>query len=217
MEVESVDNAGAVLTVDVKPYTADSTLNYGVNLLAGKTSKGAPYYLLTYGGGVCDVEPEDTTLVFVDSPEEPAPANTSTYGSVNIGEKNKVIRKCSLAAGKENACEGDFAVALGRKAHADHYASFVWAPAKEVHSPGSSTFTVGLNAGGNLKNVVKYDRPDYKTMYVGNGQKTWPMHRYMLACIIEELKHSKQMRDLLSEALASTANELSTVVAEDMN
>lgn len=135
MVVESVDESGAVLTVKINPNAADCTLSRG---------RAAVYSLITYGGGVCDVEPDDSSLVFVDSPAKPAPANTSTYGSVNIGEKNTVIRRCSLAAGKDNRCEGDFSVALGRKAHADHYASFVWAPANEVNSPGTGTFTVGL-------------------------------------------------------------------------
>lgn len=52
-------------------------------------------------------------------------------------------------------------------------------------------------------------------MHVGCGKKTWPMHRYLLACIIDELKHSKTFRDQLREALDSTEDQLSADVDSD--
>lgn len=172
-------------------------------------------YLLSHGAGIADFAPDDSTLVFVDSPAEAAPVNTSAYGSANIGEKNVVLRRCSLAAGKNNRCEQDFAIALGRSAEATHYCSFVWAPSVKTSSPGTGTFTVGTPAT-KMSTAVDYSRPGERPMYMGVGGRAIPMHRYMLACMIEELKHSKQMRELLQEALASEADELSAEVAGDM-
>lgn len=217
MKVIDVDETGSILTVEVYPSVDDCNLKHTayVNEYANKDG-GAVTQLLAFGAGIAVFEPDDSSLVFVDSPAKPAPASTSTYGSVNIGENNSVIRRCSLAVGKNNKCEQDFTVALGRNAEATHYGAFVWAPSKTTKSPGAATFTIGTPAT-NMANAVAYNRLGDRRLYVGVGDKAVPMHRYMLACIIEELKHSKQMRDLLSEALASTANELSTVVAEDMN
>lgn len=97
-----------------------------------------------------DFDYDDCMVAFVDKPTMLGPANTSTYGSLNVGSKNKVLRRCAVAIGKNNEAEADFAVALGRRAHAQHYGSFVWAPTSDTYSVGTSTFTIGLGDANTL-------------------------------------------------------------------
>lgn len=74
-----------------------------------------------------------------------APANTSTYSSLNVGMNNKVMRRACLVVGKNNETLADFSVALGRRAHAIHYNSFVWGPTSDVSSVAPYTFNIGIN------------------------------------------------------------------------
>lgn len=103
--------------------------------------------LSSYGAaGFSDFDYDDSSLVLIDSPTLSGPANTSTYSSLNVGTSNTVVRRCSMAVGKQNNSEADFAIAMGRRANAQGYASFVWAPASKTYSAGNYTFTIGLNA-----------------------------------------------------------------------
>ena len=104
--------------------------------------------LSNYGAyGFSDYDYDDQSLVLIDSPTLSGPANTSTYSSLNVGTVNTVVRRCSMAVGKNNRSEADFAIALGRRANAQGYATFVWAPGKNTYSVGETgTFTIGVDA-----------------------------------------------------------------------
>ena len=129
-----------------------------------------------------DFDYDDASLVFIDHPLLSGPANTTTYSSLNIGDRNKAMRRCSFVAGKENVTESDFCTALGRRAHADGYCSFVWAPAKEVHSPRSYSFTVGQQ--GVLSSVIKPENAKQRTMYVGGISGDYmELHKFIYGCI----------------------------------
>lgn len=98
-----------------------------------------------------DLDYDDASLVFIDYPSMPGPSTEATYASMTVGNANTVLRRCSFAAGKENKTESDFCVALGRKAEAKDFCSFVWAPACTIKSPKAYSFTIGLP-----DNTLKY-------------------------------------------------------------
>lgn len=172
--------------------------------------------MLTRGAAFCDFAADDYSLAFPDKPTLPGPDTKAVYGAAAVGEKNVVKRRCTLAAGKDNTCEQDFAIAMGRKAHADHYNSFIWANNKNTHSAGSSTFTVGMMGSG-LRNMVNYMNEKFvDPMWVSDANdKKFLFHRWMLMWIIEQIKHCKKLREEFKAALNSTENQMKDVVAAD--
>ena len=92
-------------------------------------------HLVKYGARFDDFDYDDSSLVFIDMPTLSGPANTSTYSSLNVGTMNKVMRRCSMAVGKQNISESDFSIALGRRGVAKDYISFVWSPGSTTKSP----------------------------------------------------------------------------------
>jgi hypothetical protein len=93
-------------------------------------------YLSSNGIMFPDFDFDDYAVIFSDKPTLSGPANASTYSSIAVGIDNVCLRRCSVAAGKNNVSESDFAIALGRGARAKHYCSFVWSPnARYVDSP----------------------------------------------------------------------------------
>lgn len=129
-KVEYVD-AGKVLSV-----IEDSVVSVKLNDAAFK-------HLSSVGIAFNDFDFDDAMIAFPNSSIS-APANTSTYSSLNVGMNNKVMRRACLVAGKNNEALGDFSVALGRKAHAIHYNTFVWGPTSDVSSVAAYTFNIGI-------------------------------------------------------------------------
>ena len=142
-------------------------------------------YLTGYGIVFPDFDFDDYAVIFADKPTLSGPANTSTYSSINVGTENKCLRRCSMTVGKQNTAEADFAIALGRRAQANHYCSFVWGPAVEyVKSPKDYTFTVGQR--DRLSNLIKSSSGS-RTLYVANkfGESA-ELHKFVLSCIAED-------------------------------
>lgn len=138
--VLSVIEDGGALSVKFEDRALKSGSSGGLSVFGAK--------------GFYDYDYDDQSLVLIDSPTLSRPANTSTYSSLNVGTVNTVVRRCSMAVGKNNRSEADFAMALGRRANAQGYATFVWAPATNTYSVGNSTFTIGL-AANNLNEAHK--------------------------------------------------------------
>lgn len=139
---------------------------------------------------------DDVSLMFVDQPGIPAPANTTTYGSLAIGAKNTVLRRCSMAVGKNNRTESDFCVALGRKAIADRYNSFVWAPAVNISAATDNSFTIGQRA--NLSTACTQNGAYARTIFVADssGNKKELME-FICDCVKNDPHINKLMKDAL--------------------
>lgn len=128
-----------------------------------------------------DLDFDDASLVFIDYPTLLGPSNESTYSSLNVGAENTVLRRCSMAAGKENRTESDFCIALGRKAQANHYNSFVWAPNTKIKSPDNHTFTIGLK---DTIDNCKLSSSTKRTLYVADSNgKSEELHSFIWGCL----------------------------------
>lgn len=130
-----------------------------------------------------DFDYDDASLVFIDKPGMIGPATTTTYGSLAIGADNLCLRRCSFTSGKNNVAESDFCVALGRKATADKYCSFVWAPAQTIKAADSSTFTIGVKDSLTSAHKEKNKR----TLKFGDTNNNFEdVHEYVWGCISSE-------------------------------
>lgn len=139
---------------------------------------------------------DDVSLMFVDQPGIPAPANTTTYGSIAVGAKNTVLRRCSIAVGKDNKTESDFCVALGRKATADKYCSFVWAPNTPIKAAGHSTFTIGV--GGKLSDATHDWASKQRKIYVAdNENNSMELMEFICECVKNDRNINRMMKTAL--------------------
>ena len=139
-----------------------------------------------YLGFFSDFDYDDASLVFIDKPLLLGPANTSTYSSINVGTLNKVLRRCSMAVGKNNISESDFAIALGRKANARHYCSFVWGPGSTTDSVTTGSFNIGigqtLDAAHSNASDSSSNRPDIYV--VGTNNEYEHIYKYAVECLL---------------------------------
>lgn len=143
-----------------------------------------------------DYDYDDASLVFIDKPTLSGPANTSTYSSVNIGAENKVLRRCSLAVGKQNTTESDFCIALGRQASANHYCSFVWAPAKNIKSVDTGTFTIGLR--DTIANYLNPKKSIMPNIYVADAKgNNMELHKFIWGCISSDNNLKTEIKNWL--------------------
>lgn len=171
-------------------------------------------HLNTQGITFNDFDYDDASLVFIDQPTLSGPANTSTYSSMGIGAENTILRRCSLVAGKNNKSESDFCVALGRKAEANHYCSFVWGPnsSGSIKSPKNRSFTIGVY--GTLDSTYKNDTN--KTFYIADYTgKSEPIHTYVNNCLINENNHTElnKLSSALSlDTMSNRITELETTI-----
>ena len=161
--------------------TDDSVLE--VELSAG-ASTGANGFVTGGYQGFTDFDYDDASLVFIDKPLLLGPSNTSTYSSINIGTLNKVMRRCSMAVGKQNVAESDFSIALGRRAKALHYCSFVWSPAKNISSVTANSFNIGMP--GPLSDIHKNaSKNDGADIYViGSDNTPEHIYKYVVECLL---------------------------------
>lgn len=63
-----------------------------------------------FSGGNCSFgfEHSDSTLVFIDQPQIPAPKFAVAQGAIAAGAGSKALRDGTLAVGKKCTAEGDF-------------------------------------------------------------------------------------------------------------
>lgn len=127
-----------------------------------------------------DFDYDDACVVFIDKPLLSGPTNTSQYSSLNVGTSNKVLRRDSLAVGKENVSEMDFAMAFGRRAAAQHYCTFIWAPATYISTDAPQTFNIGLNTP-----LANAHRSTYTSdiRIVGSDNVKERLYQYVWGCI----------------------------------
>ena len=123
-------------------------------------------------------------LVFIDKPLLLGPANTSTYSSINIGTLNKVLRRCSMAVGKNNISESDFAIALGRKANARHYCSFVWGPGSTTDSVTTGSFNIGIGQNLDAAHSNASTPDDSSDIYVVGKDGHEHIYKYVIECLL---------------------------------
>lgn len=122
--------------------------------------------------------------MFIDRPLLLGPSNASTYSSINIGTLNKVMRRCSMAAGKNNISEADFSVALGRRANARHYCSFVWGPATTTNSVTPSSFNIGINQTLNVAHSKASSPDNSSDIYVVGKDGHEHIYKYVIECLL---------------------------------
>lgn len=149
-------------------------------VLCVKFEDAAFKHLSDKGIEMNDFDHDDASLVFIDKPGMLGPATTTTYGSIAIGADNRCLRRCSFTSGKNNVAESDFCVALGRKAIADKYCSFVWAPAQNISAADSSTFTIGVKNALASAHANKNNRTLKFADTKGNVED---VHEYVWGCI----------------------------------
>lgn len=164
--VKGVLSGGAVLALDIRNYKTNN-------------------YYWNNGTVPTTFEKDDYSLTFMDSPSLSGPSVYSCRSSLAVGEANSVIRRDSFAAGRQNVAEQDYCVALGRKAQALDYCSFVWSTQMGCKSSGPNTFTVGTY--DRLSTAIGNSNPDARSLWVGDkdGNKI-EMHEYMLSCVISK-------------------------------
>lgn len=183
--VVSVIEGGAALSVKF----SDKALRLNSNGLSAMGSQG-----------FSDFDYDDASLVLIDRPTLSGPATTSTYSSLNVGVSNTVVRRCSMAAGKQNVSDADFAMAFGRRANANGYASFVWAPATKTYSPGNYTFTIGVKANS----LATAHKPDFtEDIYVAASNSTHDaaheerLYKYIWGCISSDTSMKEEFKNWL--------------------
>ena len=137
-----------------------------------------------YLGFFSDFDYDDASLVLIDKPLLLGPANTSTYSSINVGTLNKVLRRCSMAVGKNNISEADFAIALGRKANARHYCSFVWGPGSTTDSVTTGSFNIGIGQSLNSAHVNASTTDGSDIYIVGTGDQHEHIYKYVIECLL---------------------------------
>ena len=152
--------------------------------LSDSASTGTNGFVTGGYQGFTDFDYDDASLVFIDKSLLLGPANTSTYSSINVGTLNKVLRRCSMAVGKNNISEADFAIALGRRANARHYCSFVWGPGSTTDSVTTCSFNIGI--GQSLNNAhTNASMTDGSDIYiVGTGDQHEHIYKYVIECLL---------------------------------
>ena len=151
--------------------------------LSKSASTGANGFVTGGYQGFTDFDYDDASLVLIDRPLLLGPSNTSTYSSINIGTLNKVMRRCSMAAGKNNISEADFSVALGRRANARHYCSFVWGPASTTNSVTYNSFNIGISQNLDVAHS-KASTDDSSDIYVVGKARHEHIYKYVIECLL---------------------------------
>ena len=153
-----------------------------VQLSAG-ASTGANGFIQRGYQGFTDFDYDDASLVLIDKPLLLGPSNTSTYSSINVGTLNKVMRRCSMAVGKNNISEADFSVALGRRANARHYCSFVWGPASTTNSVTPNSFNIGISQNLSVAHS-KASTDNSSDIYVVGKDGHEHIYKYVIECLL---------------------------------
>jgi len=86
-----------------------------------------------------------------------------------------------MCCGKQLTSEADFAIALGRRGQARHYATFLWAPASNIITTDKSgTFNIGLNA-----TLANAHSSSYASdiRIIGNDNKRERLYKYVWGCL----------------------------------
>ena len=122
--------------------------------------------------------------MLIDKPLLLGPSNTSTYSSINIGTLNKVMRRCSMAVGKNNISEADFSVALGRRANARHYCSFVWGPSSTTNSVTTGSFNIGIGQTLDAAHSNASSINDSSDIYVVGKDRHEHIYKYVIECLL---------------------------------
>ena len=178
---------GSVLEVDFGITRTD-----GYSAATDLKSKGARFG---------DFDYDDACLVFIDNPLLKGPTNVSQYSSLNVGALNTVLRRCSAAIGKQNRSEMDFAMAIGRKAHAMHYASFIWAPAVSISTDVPYTFNIGLNSTLPKAHLKTFTQD---IMIVGNDNKKERLYKYVWACLSNDASIASEFNSYIGSGNFAT-------------
>ena len=134
--------------------------------------------------GFIDFDYDDASLVFIDKPLLLGPSNTSTYASINIGTLNKVMRRCSMAVGKYNISEADFSVALGRRANARHYCSFVWGTSSTTNSVTPYSFNIGIRDYLDVAHSKASTDKSSDIYVVGRDGHEEHIYKYVIECLL---------------------------------
>ena len=164
--------------------------------LTNTVLKADGHSFVNIGIDFTDLDYDDASLVFIDYPSMPGPSTEATYASMNVGNANKVLRRCSFAAGKENKTESDYCVALGRKAEAKHFASFVWAPATKIKSAKDYSFTIGL-PGHDLRwheTRMLYDQNNIGLYVADNQGHSEPLPVFVWNCLTADEQYDSLMQ-----------------------
>ena len=152
--------------------------------MSAGASTGANGFIQRGYQGFTDFDYDDASLVFIDKPLLLGPSNTSTYSSINVGTLNKVMRRCSMAVGKNNISEADFFVALGRRANARHYCSFVWGPASTTNSVTPNSFNIGISQNLSVAHS-KASTDNYSSdIYVVGKDGYEHIYKYVIECLL---------------------------------
>lgn len=94
-----------------------------------------------------------------------------------------MMRRCSMAVGKNNISEADFSVALGRRANARHYCSFVWGPASTTNSVTYNSFNIGINQNLDAAHS-KASTDDSSDIYVVGKDGHEHIYKYVIECLL---------------------------------
>ena len=151
--------------------------------LSDEASTGANGFVTGGYQGFTDFDYDDASLVLIDKPLLLGPSNASTYSSINVGTLNKVMRRCSMAVGKNNISEADFSVALGRRANARHYCSFVWGPSSTANSVTHSSFNIGISQNLDAAHS-KASIDDSSDIYVVGKDRHEHIYKYVIECLL---------------------------------
>ena len=152
--------------------------------MSDEASTGANGFVTGGYQGFTDFDYDDASLVLIDKPLLLGPSNASTYSSINVGTLNKVMRRCSMAVGKNNISEADFSVALGRRANARHYCSFVWGPSSTANSVTHSSFNIGISQNLDAAHS-KASIDDSSDIYVVGKDRHEHIYKYVIECLLE--------------------------------
>ena len=194
VKVEYVDTGKVLSVID------DAVVSVQLN-------EAAYNHLVNCGIAFNDFDFDDAMIAFPNA-DISAPANTSTYSSLNVGMNNKVMRRACLVAGKNNEAIADFSVALGRKAHAIHYNTFVWGPTSNVSSVASYTFNIGINLP-----LQQADNPgNVAGIYVvGNDGKHEKIHKHVNNLIANDYSLSALSRPRVKSIAFDGINSLKSI------
>ena len=193
-KVEYVD-AGSVVGV-----SDDAIVSVKLNSMAFN-------HLCRVGVQFNDFDFDDAMIAFPNA-DISAPANTSTYSSLNVGMNNKVMRRACLVAGKDNEALADFSVALGRKAHAIHYNTFVWGPTSNVSSVAAYTFNIGVG-----RPLDQVDNPAFETgiWIIGSDGKSEKIHKHVNNLITNDGSLSSIARPRVKNIAFDGINSLKSI------
>ena len=152
--------------------------------LSDEASTGAEGFITKGYQGFIDFDYDDASLVFIDKPLLLGPSNASTYASINIGTLNKVMRRCSMAVGKYNISEADFSVALGRRANARHYCSFVWGTSSTTNSVTPYSFNIGIRHYLDVAHSKASTDKSSDIYVVGRDGHEEHIYKYVIECLL---------------------------------